>query len=141
MGAQDLLLDRGPGVATQRRARGQRAYWAGVAAEAAVERTYLARGAQLLQRRWRGKAGEIDLIFSDPLSGEGALIFTEVKAARTHSSAAHALRPAQARRLCLAGQEFAAGRPTGQLTPMRFDLAMVDGQGQVALVQNAIGEF
>jgi hypothetical protein len=24
---------------------------------------------------------------------------------------------------------------------MRFDLAMVDGQGQVALVQNAIGEF
>ena len=129
MGAQDLLLDRGPGVATQRRARGQRAYWAGVAAEAAVERTYLARGAQLLQRRWRGKAGEIDLIF------------TEVKAARTHASAAHALRPAQARRLCLAGQEFAAGRPTGQLTPMRFDLAMVDGQGQVVLVQNAIGEF
>ncbi len=63
MGAQDLLLDRGPCVATQRRAIAViRAYWAGVAAEAAVERTYLARGAQLLQRRWRGKAGEIDLI-------------------------------------------------------------------------------
>ena len=141
MGAQACSLDLWQSTPAPRRARGQMAYLAGLAAEAVVERAYLAQGVELLKRRWRGKAGEIDLIFVDRQNGEEALIFAEVKTARTHAKAAHALRPAQARRLCMAGQEFAGQRPSGQLTPMRFDLAMVDGQGQVELLENAIGEF
>jgi putative endonuclease len=36
-----------------------------------------------------------------------------------------------------AASEFIAGEPAGQLTPVRFDVALVDGSGQIRVIENA----
>ncbi|MCM2563510.1 YraN family protein [Lutimaribacter sp. EGI FJ00015] len=120
-----------------RRARGQRAYLAGAAAEDRVARLYREAGACLLARRWRGQGGEIDLVMRD----ETGLVFVEVKAARDFDRAIASLSQRQVGRICTAAQEFAGTQPEGSLTPMRFDLAVVDKQGAVRVLENAFGDF
>ena len=34
--------------------------------------------------------------------------------------------------------EFVGGEPAGQLTEMRFDVALVDGQGRIEIIENAL---
>ena len=41
---------------------GSVSYYAGLAAEEAVSRDYLARGLPITRSRWRGRSGEIDLV-------------------------------------------------------------------------------
>jgi putative endonuclease len=85
--------------------------------------------------RWRGAAGEIDLVVR-----EGArVVFVEVKAARSFDSAAQRLGRRQMDRLCAAAEEFVGQEPAGLLTEMRFDLALVDGSGRVRVIENAFG--
>lgn len=120
-----------------RRARGRMAQLAGLAAEDSVERHYVLRGAAVLARRWRGKGGEIDMVLRDATG----LVFVEVKQAPDFDRAAAALGPRQIARLCIAAQEFAGDQPDGLLSDMRFDLATVDGQGRVQVLENAFGEF
>jgi putative endonuclease len=43
-------------------------------------------------------------------------------------------------RICSSAAEFLAGEPRGQLTDVRFDLAMVDALGSVKVIQNAFME-
>lgn len=119
-----------------RQHRGARAYHAGAAAEAAVARAYIRRGYTIARQRWRGQAGEIDLI----VRGARELVFVEVKQARDSADAARALRPAQIARLQAAAAEFLAGEPAGQLTPARFDVALVDGSGAITVIENALGQ-
>lgn len=116
--------------------RGRTAHHLGLAAEEVVARHYARLGHALVEARWRGTSGEIDLVLSD---GDG-LLLVEVKAARDHARAAAALSPRQAERLLRAGEEYLGGRPLGQLTPVRFDLALVDRAGRVAVVENALGQ-
>lgn len=114
--------------------QGRNSYLAGQAAEAAVVRQYEARGLTLADVRWRGKAGEIDLILRD---GDG-LVFVEVKKSRSFEQAAAHLQPKQIARLMAAAEEFAGGERTGLLTEMRFDVALVDAHGQVHILENAL---
>lgn len=134
-------LDHGPaggaGPGAARRDRGRRAWQAGVAAERAVATCYDRRGADLLETRWRGKSGEIDLILRDGAE----IVFCEVKAARTADEAIARLRPAQMRRIHRAASEYLAHVPEGQLALVRFDLAVVDGSGQPQIIENAFGHF
>ena len=120
-----------------RAARGAVGHAKGLSAEAQVRRRYEARGAVLLHERWRGQSGEIDLIFRM----DDEIVFVEVKASRTHARAALRLRPAQARRLCLAAEEFLGTQPAGSLTPMRLDVALVDETGRIDIVENALMDF
>ena len=54
---------------------GRKNFYDGLAAEAGVERRYCDSGGKVVARRWRGAAGEVDLIIR-----KGAeLIFVEVK--------------------------------------------------------------
>lgn len=117
-----------------RKIRGATAYQAGLAAEGAVERFYEQRGQAIAARRWRGRAGEIDLIARD---GAG-VIFIEVKQSHSHDAAASHLTPRQIARIYAAASEFLAGLPEGQLTPARFDVALVDGMGRIEILENAI---
>jgi len=99
-----------------------------------VARRYCDAGATVAARRWRGKAGEIDLIFRD-----GArVIFVEVKASSTRDRAAVALGPRQIARLYRAAAEFLAGEPAGQDTETRFDVALVDAPGRIEVIENAL---
>ncbi|WP_324753064.1 YraN family protein [Roseovarius sp. Pro17] len=123
--------------APARRDRGKRAYNSGLAAEDRAVALYIAAGLRLLETRWRGKSGEIDLILAD---GE-EIVFVEVKQARTHDAAIASLRPAQMRRIHLAGSEYLGHCPKGQLTDVRFDLAVVDGAGRCDIMQGAFSHF
>ncbi|MBK5933640.1 putative endonuclease [Rhodovulum imhoffii] len=109
-------------------------YHAGLAAEGIAARHYAALGLSVLAHRWRGKSGEIDLILRD---GAG-LVFVEVKHSTSFAWAASRLSPRQTRRICAAASEFLATRPRGQLTECRFDVALVDGQGRVEVIENAL---
>ena len=120
-------------VTNARRVRGQTSFHAGLAAEEIVSRAYLARGYELAAERWRGVAGEVDLIFRR----NGALVFTEVKKSRSFDTAALRIGARQMARITAAAQEFAAGEPRGLLTEMRVDAALVDGRGGLRVLPNA----
>ena len=110
-------------------------YHAGLAAEAIVQRDYERAGAQVVDTRWRGQHGEIDLILEEP----GGFIFVEVKSARSFEEAATRLSERQIGRICNAALEFVAQTPAGLAANMRFDLAVVDGVGRCEILKNAFG--
>ena len=113
--------------------RGSMAYHAGLAAEDIVAQRYARGGHPVVAKRWRGSCGEIDLVAQD---GDG-LIFIEVKKSRSHARAAARLTRRQMDRIYGAGSEFLADQPRGQLTDVRFDVALVDAQGHVDVIENA----
>ena len=123
-----------PALPLDRRVQtGLMAHHSGAAAEDAVERDYSRRGHVVVQRRWRGSGGEIDLIVAD---GDG-LIFVEVKKARTHASAAERVSPRQMGRIYASASEYLGCMPKGQLTDVRFDVALMDEVGRLDIIENA----
>lgn len=120
-------------VQAARAARGRANYHAGHAAEASVARAYEDRGVAICQRNWRGITGEIDLIGRQ---GD-VVVFVEVKQSRTHDLAASHISRAQIGRIFATVDEFLAGEPKGLLTDVRIDLALVDGQGRIEVLENA----
>lgn len=114
---------------------GAQSYHSGLAAEDRVAAHYARVGCTVAHRRWRGRAGEIDLILRD---GDVS-VFVEVKAARTHARAAERVSPRQAARIMTAAEEFLADGPNGSLSEMRFDVALVDEMGRIEIIENALG--
>lgn len=112
---------------------GARSYHAGLAAEDQVAQLYDRSGRAVCARRWRGSAGEIDLIARDGAE----VIFIEVKQSKTHALAAEHLTSRQMARIYSAASEFLAGEPGGQLTDVRFDVALVDAVGRIEVLENA----
>ena len=107
-------------------------YHDGLAAEDTVADRYRRDGYDLAARRWRGHAGEIDLIFQD----DDGFVFVEVKKSATHGRAAESFSSAQMQRICLAAEEYCGTERPGQLVNMRLDLATVDGQGRIEVRPN-----
>lgn len=120
-------------VSAERENRGRMSYLAGLAAEDAVAAEYRARGYVLLEMRWRGKSGEIDLIFADGPD----VVMVEVKKSRSFEKAMSHITPAQVRRLFKTAEEFVGTRPLGNLTDIRFDVALMDQHAQVSILENA----
>lgn len=118
----------------RRRTRGEMAYHAGASAETAVLRLYEEKGFEVAARRWRGTSGELDLVLRD----RATVVFVEVKKSRSFDAAALSLSAGQIARLFATAEEFLAGEPAGLLTETRFDLALVDGSGQVLVHENAL---
>lgn len=121
---------------TARVARGISAHAAGVTAETRVAERYVDGGCELLAQRWRGLSGEIDLILRD----ESTVIFVEVKKSATIDMAAERLSRRQMDRICGAALEYCDTLPTGSLTEMRFDAALMDDAGQIEILENAFGQ-
>ena len=115
---------------------GQTSYHAGLSAESIAENHYLRAGFKLAGKRWRGKRGEIDLIFRN----DEMLVFVEVKKSRSIDRAIERLEPRQMERIFGTAEEFLGGEPNGQLTNSRFDLAAVDGSGRLQIIENAFGQ-
>ncbi|MEM1373913.1 MAG: YraN family protein [Pseudomonadota bacterium] len=112
---------------------GSVSYLKGLASEAQVAQRYERAGAALLAQRWKARSGEIDLIFSE---GD-TLIFVEVKCSKTIGRALESVRPRQVRRIIASAEVFAACAGKGALQDVRFDVAAVDAQGQIEIVENA----
>lgn len=119
-------------VDEQRSRAGRSAYEGGLAAEDSALREYLARGFKLLAKRWRGRCGEIDLVFDNGDS----YVFVEVKKAATHHIAANRLSEQQLWRIARSAEDYIASHAPDPLTPMRLDLAMVDSQGRLKILEN-----
>jgi putative endonuclease len=107
---------------------------AGLAAEAQVARHYLDQGHRLICRRWRGRAGEIDLI----VEKDDELVFVEVKKSRSRTKALQNLTPRQAGRLMRSAEDCLGHFPRQSLTAMRVDVAVVDALGQIEVIPNAL---
>ena len=112
---------------------GEVSYHAGRVAEESVARTYQQMGCSISAIRWRGPAGEIDLIARD----KGTVVFIEVKKSRSHARAAEALSGRQMARIYASASGYLANEPTGQDTDSRFDVALVDASGRIEILQNA----
>ena len=115
--------------------RGSMSFHAGLAAEGRIAQDYERRGFPLERQRWRGKRGELDLIVQD---GDG-LIFIEVKQSRSFDRAAQHVSAAQMRRIYDCAAEFLGTQPRGNLTNVRFDVALVNGHGETQIIENAFG--
>lgn len=126
-------FDGGRAVARARESTGRMSYLAGLAAEDSVAADYVRRGHQALAVRWRGKRGEIDLIFAD----SDGIVMVEVKKSRDFETALSHVTPAQVRRLFATAEDYIGTLPAGNLTDVRFDVALVDSHGQVQVLENA----
>ena len=108
-------------------------FHAGRVAEDSVALAYERSGQEIVARRWRGTAGEIDLIVRDGAE----VIFIEVKKSKTHAMAAEHLTSRQMGRIYQTASEFIGSEPAGQDTRVRFDVALVDSVGRIEILQNA----
>lgn len=115
--------------------RGQVAHHAGEAAERQIAHHYERLGYEILQRRWSGVGGEIDLI----VRNSETLVFVEVKKSRSIARAAERISRRQIARIFASAEEFLAREPAGQLTDMRFDAALVDEFGTFEILESAFG--
>lgn len=100
-----------------------------------VARQMEATGAQVLARRWRTSAGEIDLIVRD---GE-VLVFVEVKQRKRLSAWDSPISQAQWRRLEATASQYILHFQveTGIQPVCRFDVALVGHDGSVEIIENA----
>ncbi len=113
---------------------GLKSYYSGLAAENIVARDYVRRGYTVQKTRWKTANGEIDLI----LRKDRETVFVEVKKSRDFAAAAAALGTRQIARLFNAAAQFLGTLPTGLDSPARFDLALVNGRGQIDILENAL---
>ena len=105
----------------------------GVAAEQSACRALTADGWEILGRRVRTKAGEIDAIAEKA----GILAFVEVKARPTLAMAAASLGAKQQVRLMKAAEIIMGDHPEWGQAGVRFDVMLVDGQNRVRRVIDA----
>ncbi|MEO9651955.1 MAG: YraN family protein [Roseobacter sp.] len=109
-------------------------FHAGVAAEQAVARHYERLGFSILEQRWRGQSGEIDLIAQE----NAQFVFVEVKKSNRFSNASGRIGPAQQQRIFATATEFVTHQPSGVLSEMRFDVALVNAHGEIQVIENAL---
>nr|WP_198982043.1 YraN family protein [Herbaspirillum sp. ASV7] len=105
----------------------------GDAAEDAALTHLLGQGLQLVQRNFRCRGGEIDLIMREG----STVVFVEVRAraSGSHGGAAASITPAKQRRLILAAQTWLQAQPG--TPPCRFDVVALEG-GRMQWLRNAI---
>ncbi|MEM6578544.1 MAG: YraN family protein [Pseudomonadota bacterium] len=117
----------------QRQRSGAQAHFRGACAEDSVARWYRAQGGDIIEYRWRGASGEIDLIIRQ----NGVVVFCEVKSSKNRERAIQSLSERQIACICAAAEEYVGALPDGQLTEMRFDFAIVGPDGMPEILQNA----
>lgn len=99
---------------SRRGTEARRAAWAlGHGAEEAVGRLLESHGWEVLERRWRGEAGEVDLVVRCPATNR--VRFVEVKARPPEDPVGlEAVDARKLGRLRAAGEEWLAQHPSGQ---------------------------
>lgn len=106
-------------------------YQNGLSAEGSVERDYVDNGFQVMERRWRGASGEVDLILR-----KGALFaFVEVKRAKDFETSATRLTASQIARVCHAAEEYVVSRGHAS-ADIRIDAALVNRHGETQILEN-----
>ncbi len=118
---------------TGRAARGRAAHARGLGAEEAACAALLRDGWQILGRRLRTKAGEIDVV----AECDGLLAIIEVKARPDLAAAAASLSARQRARLMEAAESLLAEHPDWGRAGVRFDVMVVDSARRVRRIADA----
>ena len=113
---------------------GLSSYCAGKAAEDRVAELYERNGFEIVARRWRRSAGEIDLIARH----DRKYYFIEVKKSRDWASAIARISEKQIARIQAAAAEFLGQTGLGPDTDCRFDAALADQFGRIKIVPQII---
>ena len=111
--------------------QGMTNYQNGLSAEGSVERVYEDAGFRVLERRWRGASGEVDLILQKDL----LLAFVEVKRSKDFASSATRLSASQIGRVCLTAEEYIASKNYCSMD-IRIDAALVNCRGEIQSLEN-----
>lgn len=111
--------------------RGMTNYQNGLSAEGSVERVYEDAGFRVLERRWRGASGEVDLIVQKDL----LLSFVEVKRSKDFASSAARLTASQIERVCQTAEEYVAYKNHCGMD-IRIDAALVNCRGETQILEN-----
>ena len=109
---------------------------AGARAEDLCAELLRGAGLRVLERNWRCRLGEIDLIAEE----RGVLVFAEVRMRRGwgYGGAAESVTAAKRTRIVAAARLYLTRRPEAQC---RFDVLLVDGPaGDVKWIRDAFGE-
>lgn len=116
-----MAENSGPAQKARRRAAHDR----GLQAETRAAALLGARGFDIIARRVRTKAGEIDLIARQ---GD-LLVFCEVKQRADIADAAYSILPRQRRRIAAAAEAYLAAHPELATLNMRFDAVLIARTG------------
>lgn len=112
-----------PPMGSQRQASRRADEQAGRAAETVAALLLKLKGYRILDRRFRGVRGEVDLI----ARRGGLLVFVEVKRRGTLDDAALSVTNRQRARIAAAAEEYLARHPTLGSSGIRFDAVLVAG--------------
>lgn len=109
----------------------------GQQAETAALRHLEGRGLVVVERNFRCRGGEIDLIMRD---GD-AVVFVEVRfrSGRGYGSAAETVDRRKQGRIILAAQYYLLRHPDAAKRPCRFDVVAIGGAEGIDWIQNAFG--
>ena len=99
---------------------------AGLRSESEALQYLVARGLRFVERNFRWRGGEIDLIMED---GGGVLVFVEVRSASDRSSwLRYSITRAKRRRLVHSAATYAHRRAGARGRPVRWDFVWVEGR-------------
>lgn len=109
------------------RLRAQRAAARGQASERQAEGLLTAAGLRLLDRNWRARSGELDLVMAD---GD-TLVIVEVRARQygEFGGALGSISREKQRRLLLTASTWLQQHPEWQRAPLRFDVVAFEEDG------------
>ena len=98
----------------------------------------ISRGMTVLERNYRKKTGEIDLILRDGKT----LVFAEVKfrVRARNGFPEEAVTPGKQQRIYRTAQWYLQERGLPESTPCRFDVISILG-GEITMIENAFGGF
>jgi len=115
----------------------QSSFAKGLAGEMKAAREYEKEGYEVLARRAKTPAGEIDLILKAPKANQ--IVFVEVKQRSTLEAAAYSVQPAQQQRLLKAADTWLSGKAKYAGFRMRFDAVLLTNAGESKRIENAFG--
>lgn len=111
----------------------RRAHALGLNAETLAAWYLRLTGWRILKRRYKTKAGEIDLI----AKRRKTVAFVEVKARRTRRAALEAVTPASQKRIVRAAKIFVAQHAKAGFYTLRFDIVIVRPWALPERIENA----
>lgn len=114
----------------------EKTYDRGIMAEGAAEIFLRAKGYKIIERRYKTKVGEVDII---ALDGD-VLVFVEVKARATLDDALFSITPKMRGRISDAAMAFLTENPNYTMRPMRFDVMAVKLPFTIRHMENAFME-
>jgi len=112
---------------------GKVSYLKGLAAEDIVARAYERSGFEVVERRWKTREGEVDIVARH----KDRIYFIEVKNSCSFDQAALRITPHQQQRIQNAALQYLAEKAKTIDVDCRFDAALVDGTGRVKVLPGA----